>query len=130
MIDQKIIKIASNTKYASLKNIYTHKSSIKNSKCGDQIKIEIIVKQKKINILRYETQSCILCEASASFLANKIDLFPIKNLKKNIKIIEKAVVNKNSNLPIKLKSLKNLINNDNSSRKDCIMLPFNALLKA
>ena len=71
-----------------------------------------------------------MCEASASFLANKIDLFPIKNLKKNIKIIEKAVVNKNSNLPIKLKSLKNLINNDNSSRKDCLMLPFNALLKA
>ena len=29
MIDQKIIKIASNTKFAGLKNQYTHKSSIK-----------------------------------------------------------------------------------------------------
>ena len=37
MIDQKIIKIASNTKFAGLKNQYTHKSSIKNSFCGDFI---------------------------------------------------------------------------------------------
>ena len=35
----------------------------------------IVVKEKKIKSLRYETEACILCEASASLLARKIKLF-------------------------------------------------------
>ena len=85
MIAQEIIKIASNTKFAGLKNQYTHKSSIKNSLCGDFITMEFIVNKKKIKSMRYETESCILCEASASLLANKIQSFDLKNLKNEIK---------------------------------------------
>ena len=38
MINSKIIKIASFSNNTGLKNKYTHKSSIKNSLCGDFIK--------------------------------------------------------------------------------------------
>ena len=48
MINNEIIKIASNTSYVGLKNNYTYKSSKKNSMCGDLIKIELIVKKLKI----------------------------------------------------------------------------------
>ena len=65
MISQKIIKIATDTRYSGLNNIFTHRSSIKNSLCGDKIKIEVITKNTKISSMRYETESCILCEASA-----------------------------------------------------------------
>ena len=44
MISQKIIQIASNSKNSGLSNNFTHKSSVKNSLCGDKIKIELIVK--------------------------------------------------------------------------------------
>ena len=79
MIDIKIIKIASDTINEGLKNIFTHKSSMKNKICGDIIEIEIIAKNNKIKSFRYETKSCIYCNASASILSNKIKLFSINN---------------------------------------------------
>ena len=72
MINSKIIKIASSTNNAGLKNRFTHKSSVKNSLCGDIIKTEFIADKTKIRSMRYETKSCVLCEASASLLAKKI----------------------------------------------------------
>ena len=65
MIDLKILKIASDTKYYGLKNIYSHQTRVKNKICGDLIKIELQVKKDKINLMRYETESCIFCQASA-----------------------------------------------------------------
>ena len=64
MIDSKIIKIASSTNNSGLRNKYTHKSFAKNSLCGDRIKMEFIADNLKIKSIRYETESCILCEAS------------------------------------------------------------------
>ena len=40
MISQKIIQIAYNSKHSGLSNNFTHKSSAKNSLCGDKIKLE------------------------------------------------------------------------------------------
>ena len=71
MIDSKIVKIASFTKNAGLKNDFTHRSSIKNSLCGDFIKTEFIVHDSKVKSMRYETESCILCEASASLFSSE-----------------------------------------------------------
>ena len=130
MIDTKIIKIASNTKYSGLKNQFTHKASLKNSLCGDFIKVEFIAKKSMIKSMRYETESCILCEASASLLANKINKFNIKDLKKDFTNIKKIKKNKNLNFPLKFKELNCLINNKNLSRFNCVILPIEALFKA
>ena len=48
MISRDIIKRASNSKFEGLKKRYTHKSSAKNSICGDSIKIELIINKSKI----------------------------------------------------------------------------------
>ena len=40
MIDIKVLKIASDTKFYGLQNKYTHKTSAKNIKCGDRINLE------------------------------------------------------------------------------------------
>ena len=130
MIDTKIIKIASNTKYSGLKNQFTHKASLKNSLCGDFIKVEFIAKKSMIKSMRYETESCILCEASASLLANKINKFNIKDLKKDFTNIKKIKKNKNLNFPLKFKELNCLINKKNLSRLNCVILPIEALFKA
>ena len=130
MIDTKIIKIASNTKYSGLKNQFTHKASLKNSLCGDFIKVEFIAKKSMIKSMRYETESCILCEASASLLANKINKFNIKDLKKDFTNIKKIKKNKNLNFPLKFKELNRLINKKNLGRLNCVILPIEALFKA
>ena len=80
MIDSKIIKIASYTENVGLRNKFTHKSSIKNSLCGDFIKAEFIADKLKVRSMRYETESCLLCEASASLFSRKIKNFKIREL--------------------------------------------------
>ena len=130
MINPKIIKIASNTKNAGLKNIFTHKTSIKNSLCGDKIKVELIVDNTKINSMRYETESCVLCEASASLISTKIKNFSLKNLKKDIKFLKDNIKNEKPNFPTKFKEFKYFIAKKNINRASCVILPLDALLKA
>ena len=93
MISNEIIKFASNTSNVGLTNKYTFKSTKKNSMCGDLIKVELILKNSKINSMKYETESCVLCEASASLLSKRI-----KNL--SIKIV-KEELNKLKNISLK-----------------------------
>ena len=107
MINKEIIKIALNTKNFGLTNKYSFKTSLKNSLCGDKIKLELTLRNSKINSMKYETESCIFCAASAGLLSVKI-----------------------KNLPSHFKAFKILINKKNINRINCINLPFDAVLKA
>ena len=109
MIDQNILKIASNTSHYGLKDVFTHKSILKNSKCGDKIKVELVVRKNTISSMRYETESCIFCQASASILAKKIKIFSINNIKENIKFLKDAINTNEDNLPPKLKIFKYIV---------------------
>ena len=127
MISSKIIKLASNTKFAGLKNVFTHKSSVKNSLCGDFIKIEIIANKTKIKLMRYETEACVICEASASLLANKINNFNLKDLRNNYKFFNKS---KKIDFLSKFKVFDQLLIGKNKSRINCVILPMEAVFKA
>jgi len=131
MITSEIIKIASNTSNVGLTNKYTFKSTQKNSICGDIIKIELIANNSKINSMKYETESCIYCEASASLLAKKIKNLTVSVVKKELNKIK----NISSNDPDyvffkKFIEFKFLINKNNIKRLNCVLLPINAVLKA
>jgi nitrogen fixation protein NifU and related proteins len=130
MISQKIIQIASNTKYSGLNNNFTHKSTVKNSLCGDKIKIQLIANSMKISSMRYEVEACIFCEASASLMAKKIKDYSINNLKKDIKILKDNIKNSKSNYPSKFREFKHLASKKNINRANCVILPLEALLKA
>ena len=131
MITNQIIKIASNTANVGLTNKYTFKSVKKNPMCGDLIKIELISANSKINSMRYETESCVYCEASASLLAKKIKTMPIKIIKKELNHLKEGFVDKvNFNFPKKFEEFKFLINKKNFKRINCILLPIEAVLKA
>jgi nitrogen fixation protein NifU and related proteins len=131
MITSEIIKIASNTSNVGLTNKYTFKSTQKNSMCGDIIKIELIVNNSKIKSMKYETDSCIYCEASASLLAKKIKNLSISVVKKELNKIKNISSNgANYVLFKKFIEFKFLINKNNIKRLNCVLLPINAVLKA
>ena len=131
MITNEIIKIASNTTNVGLTNKYTFKSIKKNSTCGDLIKIELISINSKIYSMKYETESCVYCEASASLLAKKIKTMPINIIKKELnRVKENVKVNKNFNFHKKFEEFKFLINKKNLKRINCVLLPIEAVLKA
>ena len=69
-MDLEILDIASDTdNFRTIKD-HTHNSKLKNSLCGDEVKIELIIKNDKIIDFGYQGNSCIYCRASASLLSN------------------------------------------------------------
>ena len=130
MINKDIIKLASNTSNVGLNNKYSHKISLKNSTCGDKITLEIIADKKKINSMKYETESCIYCEASASLLSRKIKNVKLKDIKNDFITLKKISLKKNVKIPKRLSDFQTLLNSDNFSRFKCIFLPIDAVLKA
>ena len=131
MINNEIIKIASNTSYVGLKNNYTYKSSKKNSMWGDLIKIELVVKKLKINSMRYETESCIYCNASASLIAKQIRGLSISRAKKDLNKLRSFSMDlKSFQIPSKFKKFQSLFKKTNTNRLNCIFLPLDAVLKA
>ena len=130
MINKDIIRLASNTSNVGLKNKYSHKISLKNSTCGDKITLELIADKKKLSSMKYETVSCIYCEASASLLSRKIKNIEIKDIKNDFVALKKISNKKDIKISKKLSDFKKLLNSDNINRFKCIFLPIDAVLKA
>ena len=130
MINSEILKLALNTTNVGLKNKYSHRISLKNSICGDKITLEIIVSGTKIKSMKYETESCVFCEASASLLSKKIINSNTKNIKRDFNVLKKISKQKSFQIPKKYSDFKKLIKSDNFNRYNCIFLPFDAVIKA
>ena len=130
MINNEIIKLASNTSNVGLKNKYSHKITLKNSFCGDKITLEIVANKKKITSMKYETESCIYCEASASLLSRKIKNINIEDIKNDFGSLKKIVKEKKIRIPKKYSAFNKLLSSDNLNRFKCIFLPFDAVVKA
>ena len=113
IIDQKILNLASDTSNFGLKYKSKYFASHKNKKCGDKIKVELEIKNNKVKKIYYETESCIFCQASASLISKNIKNTFIKNLDKIIFSHK----------------FKFLLSKKYLSRKDCILLPYQALKK-
>ena len=130
MINKYIIRLASDTSNVGLKKKYSHKISLKNSTCGDKITLELIADKKKISSMKYETISCVYCEASASLLSRKIKNVKLKDIKNDLITLKKISFKKNVKIPKRLSDFEKLLNSDNFNRFKCIFLPIDAVLKA
>jgi nitrogen fixation NifU-like protein len=130
MIDKEIIKIASNTEnYGGLDN-HTHFSKLKNSICGDEMKIYLIVKNDKIVNFKYKCESCIYCQASVSLLSRKAKNKLIEKVK-NFTEQAKNCFEKNTNsFDKEWKEFDKIMTKNNISRKECLLLPLNTALDA
>ena len=130
MIDKEIIRIASNTENHGTLDHHTHFSKLKNSICGDDMKIYLIVENDKITNFKYECESCIYCQASVSLLSRKT-----KN-----KLIEKVKLfahQANNNFDKSVNSFgkewnefDKIMTKNNISRNECLLLPINTMLDA
>ena len=129
MISPEIIRIASDiSNYGNPKKSYLIATS-KNNICGDKITIEIEVFKNKIEKMSYETESCIFCQASASLLSKVIKKANIDNLTDDMNEINMSYKNKKIVLKKKYKPFRKLFQQKYKERFNCILLPFNALLK-
>ena len=128
-MDLEVLSIAANTDNNRNIENRTHVSKLKNSLCGDEMQVELILKNGKILDFGYQGKSCVYCQASASLLSK----ISINNQKKKLNdLCDKAELYFDDNVKITEKewvSLKKLIKKENVNKKDCILLPFKTLKK-
>ena len=129
MISPEIIKIASDTSNSGIKKNSDHIATVKNKICGDKITIEIEIFNNKIQEMSYETDSCIFCQASASLLAKIVKKSNIERVRSDVQEISSSYKGKKIVLKKKYKPFKKLFQQKYKERFNCILLPFNALLK-
>ena len=124
-----ILKIASDTNNnKSIKN-FTHHSKLKNSMCGDEMQIDLVIKKNKIVDFGYQGKSCVYCQASASLLS-KISINQNKSKINELCEDAKHYFEGNvENIEKKWKLLNKIFNDKNLSRKECILLPFKTIKK-
>ena len=129
MIDKEIIKIASNTENHGVLDNHTHFSKLKNTICGDEMKVYIMVENNKVINFKYECESCIYCQASVSLLSRSSKNQSTDQIKDFAKQAKNSFNNK-VNFNKDWKDFNKIMNNNNIARKECLLLPFKTLSKA
>ena len=129
-MDKEILKIALNTENLSFLDKHTHSTKLKNSTCGDEIKIYLIVKNRKITHFKYEGESCIYCQASASLLSRNAKNKSVNKISALLEEANNLFENKKIDSKREWKSFLKIMNKGNVIRKECLLLPIKATLKA
>ena len=129
-MDLKILEIASNTENNKVINNFTHKSKNKNSICGDEMEISLVVKNDIVIDMGYQCKSCIYCQASVSLLSQKIKNKNLEEIRKFITSCENIFENTKTLFEKNWIDFLELFNKKNISRKECLLLPLRTVLKA
>ena len=130
MIDKEIIKIASNTENHGVLDNCTHSSKLKNSICGDEMKIYLIIKDGKIKNFKYECESCIYCQASVSLLSKKAKNKSIQNVKSFAEQANNCFEKKINSFDKEWEEFGKIMTENNVSRKECLLLPIKTTIDA
>ena len=129
-MDLRILEIASHTENNKVIKNFTHKSKHKNPLCGDEMEISLIVKNNVIKDMGYQCKSCIYCQASVSLLSRKVREKKINDIENFISKGEKLFGNVKTRLEKHWKDFKEILNEKNIARKECLLLPLKTILKA
>ena len=128
-MDLDVLKIAENTiNYKTVKN-YSHKLKYKNSICGDEIEITLKIKNRKVIDFGYLTKSCIYCQASASLLSRKSKNKKIDEINEFLNTANFLFQDNSKIVPKHWRPFNAIFKKQNFSRKECLLLPINALIK-
>ena len=130
MINKEVIKIASNTENHGALDNHTHFSKLKNSICGDDMKIYLIVKNNKITNFKYECESCIYCQASVSLLSRKAKNKLIEKVKNFAQQANSCFDKSVNSFDKEWREFDKIMTKNNISRKECLLLPINTMLDA
>ena len=126
-MDLRILEIASHTENNKVIQNFTHKSKHKNPLCGDEMEISLIVKNNVIKDMGYQCKSCIYCQASVSLLSRKVKEKKINDIENFISKGEKLFGNVKTSLEKHWKDFKEILNEKNIARKECLLLPLKTI---
>lgn len=109
--------------------------TVHNPLCGDRISVYLKLTDDKITDFSHEVKACVLCQASASILAENIQGEDMTSLQALYEKLKKNLTDnswsKAGGLPEKWASLEIFQPvSDHKGRISCVTLPFESLLEA
>jgi len=129
-MDLRILEIASYTENNKTLKKFTHKSKHKNPLCGDEMEISLLVENDSVKDMGYQCKSCVYCQASASLLSRIIKNKNIAQILVFISHGEKMFSSIKIKIDNEWKNFKEIFNEKNIQRKECLLLPLRTVLKA
>ena len=127
-MDLKILKLASDTRHQKKLSDFTHNSKAKNPLCGDEIQLFFKINKGRITKVSYQGKNCVYCQASANLISVNSNGKGVEEMIEVCDCANEYFKNK-GDLSENLQKYKELLNSKNINRKECILLPFNALKK-
>lgn len=102
--------------------------TLDNPTCGDRITIQVKLQDGRITELAHENRSCMLCQASASLLAEKAIGLNIADVEKIRLQVKHLLENGGDTTDLPWEELRYFAPvKDHKSRHICVLLPLNAL---
>ena len=129
-MDLRILEIASYTENNKTLKKFTHKSKHKNPLCGDEMEISLLVENDNVKDMGYQCKSCVYCQASASLLSRIIKNKNIAQILVFISHGDKMFSSIKVKIDKEWKNFKEIFNEKNIQRKECLLLPLRTVLKA
>ncbi|MFH1325380.1 MAG: iron-sulfur cluster assembly scaffold protein [archaeon] len=111
MYKEHILELYKNPENFGILEDSTHERTETNSLCGDEITVQLNVKDGKVKDAKFQGSGCVMSIVSASLLINKIREMKIEDIKK----LNKEDV-------VKLLKIK-----ISPARIKCVLLPLNAI---
>ena len=109
----------------------THSGRLSNPLCGDRIDLDIRIETNRIEQIRHRTRGCILCQASAHLLCERLEGLDLPDAlsqaQHHIEGIAKLTTS--DRVPLQLQPLETLFDQLHTapSRESCVALPWTLL---
>ncbi len=105
--------------------------SLDNPLCGDRVRIDVALEGTRLRKVRHEVRGCLLCEAAASVIGAEAPGEPVEVVRGVVNGLRARLEDASLKIPGSWAALEMFAPVANyKSRHDCVMLPFDALIKA
>lgn len=107
------------------------RATVDNPLCGDRVRVDVAVSGGRLERVAHEVRGCLLCEAAASVIGAHAPGEAVEQLIVLRRALRDCLRDHSLDPPTRWPALQMFAPvADHKSRHDCVMLPFDALVKA
>lgn len=106
-------------------------ATLDNPLCGDRVRMDVSLKESRLARVGHEVRGCLLCEAAASVIGARAPGERVTDLRQLAGEMRTFLKGTSLDVPNRWPALKMFAPvAHHKSRHECVMLPFDALVKA
>lgn len=130
LYQKSLMRLAANATGSGTIDAPDAEGTLDNPTCGDRITIQVKLEDGRITELAHENRSCMLCQASASLLAENAVGMSLQDVTKVQQEIQQLFETGDIRSSLTWSELEYFAPvKDHKSRHICVLLPLNALTK-